>query len=35
MRADTGKLAQVSGVGRGVCSEGSLKGVPGREDGLE
>lgn len=35
VRADTEKLAQVSGVGRGVCSNGNLKGVAGREDGLE
>lgn len=34
-RADTGKLAQVSAVGRAVCSKGNLKGVAGREDGLE
>lgn len=35
VRADTGKPAQVSGVGRGGCSKGNLKGVAGREGGLE
>lgn len=35
VRADTGKLAQVSGVGRDICSKGNLKGVAGREGGLE
>ena len=36
MRADTGKLVQE--LGEGLCSagsEGNLKGVAGREDGLE
>lgn len=35
VRANTGELAQVSGAGRGICSKGNLKGIAGREDGLE
>lgn len=35
VRAGREKLAQVPGIGRGVCSKGNLKGVAGREEGLE